>query len=92
MIRVRYDKAFDAELDALSSADRKRVQKSLTTLLLYFDGGPKPLGIGLRKLRGSSWEIRAGLDLRVLFKLEDDVATFALVGSHDDVRRALARQ
>jgi hypothetical protein len=43
----------------------------------------------LRKLRAPYWEIRAGLDRRVVFALENDLATFIAVGTHDEVRRLL---
>lgn len=89
MIRVRFLRSFDESLDALDSKDRKKVQSSAARLLDYFDGGPKPLGLGLRKLQGGFWEVRAGLDRRILFLLEGDLAAFIIAGSHDEIRRRL---
>lgn len=70
---------------------RRRVVRAVEALLAYFDGGAKPLGLGLRKLRDPYWEVRAGLEVRVLFSLVSDTATFILAGNHDDIRRAIRR-
>lgn len=91
MIRVRFLGTFDDALRALPRKDRGKAESAIQRLLVYFGGGPKPLGLGLRKLKGHYWEVRAGLDSRIFFSLEGDLATFILVGSHDQVRRRLAR-
>jgi len=59
--------------------------------LLRRGGGAKPQGLGLRKLSGAYWEIRAGLDRRVIFTLEGGLAVFILIGTHDDLHRILRR-
>jgi len=47
-------------------------------------------GLGLRKLHPSGiWEVRAGLSLRALFRLDNDEAVFVFLGSHDEVKRFL---
>ena len=89
MIRVRFSREFDESLDALRPKDAARARASVERLLAYFDGGPRPLGLGLRKLKSGYWEVRAGLDRRVLFSLESDLATFVIVGNHDEIRRRL---
>ncbi|MBI3552727.1 MAG: hypothetical protein HY077_09415 [Elusimicrobia bacterium] len=92
MIRVRYLASFDGSFAALDTASRSKIRRALRRLLDYFAGGGKPLGMGLRKWREPYWEIRAGLDLRVVFALEKDLASFILVGSHDEIRRCLDRR
>ena len=48
------------------------------------------IGVGLRKLfPGGLWELRVGLSLRILFKLEKAQPTFVFPGSHDEVQRFL---
>lgn len=46
-------------------------------------------GLGIRKLVKNYFEIRVGLDLRLVFKVETNTLTFALAGTHDEVRRFL---
>jgi hypothetical protein len=50
----------------------------------------RQMGLGFRKLLPSGlWELRVGLSLRALFKLEKEQATFVFVGNHDEVQRFL---
>lgn len=46
-------------------------------------------GLGIRKLVKNYFEMRVGLDLRLVFKLDSDSITFAFAGTHDEVRRFL---
>ena len=47
-------------------------------------------GLGLRKLHPSGvWEVRIGLELRVLIQMAPDTAIFRFLGSHDQVRKYL---
>jgi hypothetical protein len=91
MIRVVFLRSFDRSMARLAPAERAQARQALERLLDYFSGGPKPIGLGLRKLRGAFWEIRLSLAGRIVFLLERDLATFVLVGDHDDIRRLLRR-
>lgn len=46
-------------------------------------------GLGIRKLVKNYFEIRVGLELRLVFRIESAAVTFAFAGSHDEVRRFL---
>ena len=47
-------------------------------------------GLGLRKLQPHPiWEVRLGLKIRALFRVDNDQAIFLFAGSHDDVVRFL---
>ena len=46
-------------------------------------------GLGVRKLTKNYFEMRAGLDLRLIFRLEVDAIVFVFAGTHDEVRRFL---
>lgn len=87
MIRVRYLRSFDKSFLKLPRQDRACVQRAVSRLLDYFAGGPRPLGLGLRDLGHGFWEVRASIELRILFLLEHDLATFVLAGDHNDIRR-----
>ena len=89
MIAVVYLGSFDRSLQALPTPVRRRAVLAIHRLLEYFDGGARPQGLGLRKLRGDYWEVRAGLDKRVLFRLKKDTAMFVAVGSHHEIRRQI---
>jgi hypothetical protein len=89
VIRVRLLRSFEDALQSLPAKEAAKARAAVERLTEYFDGGPRPLGLGLRKLKGAYWEVRAGLDNRVLFCLTGDLATFVLVGSHDEIRRRI---
>jgi mRNA-degrading endonuclease RelE of RelBE toxin-antitoxin system len=46
-------------------------------------------GLGIRKLMKNYFEMRIGLDLRLVFKLDVDAITFVFAGTYDEVRRFL---
>ncbi|OGR96428.1 MAG: hypothetical protein A2V88_09380 [Elusimicrobia bacterium RBG_16_66_12] len=91
MIRVVFLRRFDRSMARLPAGERAQALQALERLLSHFNGGPRPIGLGLRKLRGAFWEIRLSLANRIVFLLERDVATFVLVGDHDEIRRLLRR-
>ena len=70
MIHVRYLRSFDNSFFDLPQKEKEYAKRAVSRLLDYFAGGPKPLGLGLRKLRGNYWEIRASIDKRILFLLK----------------------
>lgn len=47
------------------------------------------VGLGIRKLVKNYFEMRIGLDLQLVFKLDSDSLTFTFTGTHDEVRRFL---
>ena len=86
-----YKPSFDRSFTALSVRDQQRANQATKALVDFFATGEKAAGLGLKKLHHPFWEVRAGLAIRVLFALEGDVASFLLVGNHEDVRRFLKR-
>ena len=65
------------------------VEKALSLLKEQLGDPHRHTGLGIRKLRRNYFELRVGRDLRLVFTLADDGATFVLAGDHDDVRRFL---
>jgi hypothetical protein len=46
-------------------------------------------GLGIRKLVKNYFEMRIGLELRLVFRIEPATVTFTFAGTHDEVRRFL---
>jgi len=46
-------------------------------------------GLGIRKLVKNYFEMRVGLELRLVFKVEPDAIIFAFAGTYNEVRRFL---
>ena len=76
-------------LEMLPQQDRANVLLAVAKLQQAFKHPHEHSGLGLRKLRPHIWEIRINLDIRVVFRLFNDVAEIDLVGNHDDVQRYL---
>ncbi len=88
-MRVEYLSSYNHSFRKAAPEIQQRAIRAIDQLLDYYATGRRPLGLGLRRLRGECWEIRAGLDLRVVFELRHDRLTLALIGTHDAVRRFL---
>lgn len=84
--------AFDQSLRDSSDAKKKRIKKAVQLTVAFFETGNLPHGLGFKPLRHGIWEIRASLSDRILFRKNEDVVQFLLVGSHDDIRRFLKNQ
>ena len=83
--------SFDRSWNALPPYRKGKAKEALETLVSFFEGGPKPEGLGLKKLKNPFWEIRTDLKDRILFTLQKGLVSFVLIGNHDDIRRILKR-
>lgn len=81
--------AFLRAYRSLDSSRRKRVDRALLQLETLFDQRQKPFGLGLKSLKPSVWEVRAGRDDRIAFHWTEDRVEFLIVGNHDEIRRLL---
>ncbi len=88
-MKIEYLSSYDRSFRKAEPEAQQRGIRAIDQLLDYYLTGRRPLGLGLRRLRGEYWEIRAGLDQRVVFDLRKDRLTFVFFGNHNDVRRFL---
>ena len=85
----RRQSSFDRTYRRLPRPEQAAVEQALTRLVRALESGERAEGLGLKKLERGFWEIRAGLSIRILFKLEKGLVTFVIVGTHDAIRRYL---
>jgi hypothetical protein len=91
-MRVFFNKSFFRAFSRLGRSEQEAVKSGMDSFMSALDGSRAfPQGLGLRHLRPSHFEIRAGLALRVLFSREKDVLTWLFVGNHDEIRKFLKR-
>ena len=90
---MRYERkpAFERTLSRLPPDRKERVKSAVRQIVIFFETKQLPQGLGLKRLRGQYWEIRAGLGDRIIFRLSDDLVEFAIVGSHGEIARFLRR-
>jgi mRNA-degrading endonuclease RelE of RelBE toxin-antitoxin system len=77
------------QLLALPKEQRASVALKLLELGVAFGKPHEHSGLGIRKLRGDLFECRAGLALRVLFRVLDEELKVRFIGTHDEVQKYL---
>lgn len=88
-MKYEYKPSFDKTFKKLPESRREKVSKAIFALIDYFETGRRAKGLGLRHLRGDFWEIRADIKDRIIFALVDDIVSFVITGTHDEIRRFL---
>lgn len=83
--------SFERAWKSLDPGRRSKAKVALDRLISFFEGGQKPEGLGLKKLREDYWEIRSDIRDRVVFRLTPGRVEFILIGNHNDISRFLKR-
>lgn len=88
-MRYEFKSSFDRSVGRLDRARRGRVIEAVEAIVDFFEGGPRPDGLGLKQLRKPFWEVRASIRDTVVFAIEKDRFVFLLAGDHEETRRFL---
>ncbi|MDD2711197.1 MAG: hypothetical protein PHV34_24740 [Verrucomicrobiae bacterium] len=89
MKRIDFDPEL-LELIRLLPRDRRHaIGEAIAATQEAFGQPHQHTGVGLRKLSGQYYEIRMGLDQRLVFEEIDDALYFQMIGNHNDVKRFL---
>lgn len=90
-MQFEFKPSFVRLVEKLGPEERKEkvVQATRSLMVALEERTAVAPGLGLKRLRGKFWEIRAGLSVRVVFHWEKDMVEFTLVGDHEAVRRFL---
>ena len=91
-IELRLSKRFLKSLKKLSDEEYARVEEALVRLQNIWGAPHQHTGLSIRSLPGRYLECRAGLDLRIVFRVSFDGLELVLAGNHDDVRRHLRNE
>ncbi len=89
MRTIEYKRSFEKTFRSLAADEKVRVREAIGDLLVGLESGSVAHGLGLKRLQGDQWEVRADLSLRVCFRMSKDLVEFALVGTHDTIRKFL---
>ncbi len=80
---------FRGRVRAYPKATRHKIGLALRQLEKDFGHPHRHRGLGIRKLTGSFFEIRVGLDIRLVFQNRADCLMFVMAGDHDEVQKFL---
>ncbi len=75
------------QLVALPKLERVDALLALLELTEGFGQPHRHSGLGIRKLHKKTFECRAGLKLRLVFRDEKEALVVRFVGNHDEVRK-----
>jgi mRNA-degrading endonuclease YafQ of YafQ-DinJ toxin-antitoxin module len=68
---------------------RGKIRLALQRLEQDFGHPHRHRGLGIRKLTGSFFEIRVGLNIRLIFQNRAECLLFMMAGNHDEVQKFL---
>ena len=80
---------FRASVRQYPKETRNKIGKALQGVESDFGHPHRHRGLGVRKLSQVYFEIRVGLDLRLVFQNRPDALLFVMAGKHDEVQRFL---
>ena len=86
---LRLSKRFLKSLKHLSDEDYARVEEALLQLQKAWGAPHQHTGLSIRRLHSGYFECRAGLDIRVVFRVSFDGLEIVFAGNHDEVQRLL---
>jgi hypothetical protein len=81
--------AFRARVRAYPKETRRRIGLALQRVEREFGHPHRHQGLGVRKLTRSFFEIRVGLDIRLVFQNRADCLLFVMAGIHPEVQEFL---
>ncbi len=80
--------SFDRSFKKLTKSEKIQAEQSINKLYDFFERRQQlPKGLGLKRLGSFYWEIRSGIDIRIIFSIEDNFVTFLFVGNHDQIAK-----
>jgi len=75
-----------------TKGDRRAIGLAIRDAQQHFGEPHSHHGSGIRKISARYYEIRVGLDCRLIFTNEPAFLRFVAVGNHDQVKRFLRQQ
>jgi mRNA-degrading endonuclease RelE of RelBE toxin-antitoxin system len=89
-MNYEFKPSFEKSLKFLSARDKEEIKDVCLSFIDLIDGKTQiAKGLGLKKLIDDYWEIRKGLELRILFRWGRSSLEFVLAGNHDQIRNFL---
>ena len=91
-VELRLSKRFLKSLKGLGDEDYARVEQALVQLPQSWGAPHQHTGLSIRRLHAGYFECRAGLNIRIVLRAQNDGLDLVMAGSHDDVRHLLRNE
>ena len=92
MKAIRFDNWLLARIRALPKPERQKIGRALAQAQEAFGQPHLHGGVGIRKISRLHFELRIGLDTRLIFTNEPSELKFVFMGDHDEVKRFLRNE
>jgi hypothetical protein len=89
---LRFENSLLAQIRALPKSDRERIGQAIRLAQEAFGQPHLHLGLGIRKLSKTHFELRAGLDRRLVFRNNPEELHFVFIGNHDEVKKFIKNE
>jgi len=86
---LELSESFRRRTRAYPKETRRKIGAALQQLEQDFGDPHAHRGLGIRRLTGNFFEIRVGLDLRLIFQNRAESLLFLMAGNHDEVQKFL---
>jgi hypothetical protein len=88
-VELHLSKRFLKVLDGANDSDRARVESALLQLGAQWGAPHAHAGLSIRRIQANFFECRAGLYLRIVFRVTPGGLDLIMFGDHDAVRQLL---
>lgn len=88
-LEIKFTTRFLRTAKKLSKSDRAKVQAAIDAAAEAWGNPRAHAGAGIRRLKGSAFECRCGLQLRLIFFAEPGSLVFYALGDHDEIQSLL---
>lgn len=86
-MRFVYKKSFIKQFDSYPAQLQKTILEADHQIKVYFEHQFAAYGLGIKKLGPKTFEARVTDKIRIVWIKEGDSVFFALLGTHEEVRR-----
>jgi len=86
---LELSESFRHGVRAYPKETRRKIGAALQQLERDFGHPHAHRGLGIRRVTGNYFEIRVGLDLRLIFQNRPESLLFLTAGSHDEIQKFL---
>lgn len=92
MKAIRFDNALLARIRGLAKGERHDIGRAIQQAQEVFGQPHRHRGVGIRKVSKLHFELRVGLEQRLIFTNEPNELKFVFMGNHGEVKRFLRNQ
>jgi hypothetical protein len=90
-MRFHYKKEFIKQFDVYSRQEQDLILEADRQIKDYVKDQNAPYGLRIKNIGKNVFEARVSKQIRIVWVKQEDMITFALIGSHDEVRRFIKR-